>query len=360
MSKKSSKNRSKSATPALPTTSSTTTTVDYYPKTAQAFEALIMAFVEAQGVLRVGRNVNWRVEIAKQMGASPGYVRKPDSDDPPEQAELLHRERAELPNGLRELNRAVDTYFEAEARFRTQVERAKVAIDAAAFELDSPQTPPLRRTTIAIRRALRNLSGSVPYPVTSGWSAAAEPTVLERIGITAHRVSVWIEELRLLVRPRHTMPPPSLAGTAWDASKPPEQPPTRRKRASREAREPKRPRSELRAELAQAGKLARLAEELPDLQVEILRALQSQGAAARSDLVSLSYLCEHALGRRAPKSLAWPLIEMKRAQLIATATGRKGGYWLLPLGEAVLQQLDATTAASRRAPQRVEEATSAD
>ncbi len=342
MSKKQSKKRSNATALAPRATSSTTTGIDYYPKTAEAFEVLIMAFVEAEGVIRVARNVSRRIDLAKQMGAAPGYVRKPDSDDSPDQAAMLSQMREELPTGLRELNQAVDTYFDTEARFRAQVERAKAAIDAAAFELDSLQTPPLRRTTIAIRRALRNLSGSVPYPMTSGWAAAAEPAVLEGIGVTARRVSFWIEELRLLVRPRHTMPLAQPHGESDTSRRAPVGAASVTPKASqtRNTRTHQLSRDAHRLKLANSDRLDVLAETLTPLHMMILRALKEYVACTPDDVASKQALCDNVMQGRLATSLTKPLHHLKRLDLVGSTSGRSGGYWIKPKGLAVIQHRD--------------------
>lgn len=343
MSKKKSK-KPTLRTASLPKTNdSPATAVDHYPETAKAFDALIMAYVEAEAVHRVAKAVGDEMENVKRMGLHPAYVRKPDDDDSPEDQTRATRLREALPRGLIRLNGLVDTYYDTERRFRDHVEKAKVAVDVAAIELDSQETPPLRRTSIAIRRALRNLSGSVPYAMTAGWAETAEPMVLQGIRTTSYRVSVWIEELRLLVRPRHTMPPPGafssvtrggrmtqVSAARTNGGVPP-------KESSRLRPGPKVTRHEQRHRLAASGQLAALADALTPLQLEILGALRSYNAIGADDCVPKSTLCDKVLPWRTLASVAGPIHELTKLGLVNSAGGRNGGSWLTSTGAAVLQ-----------------------
>jgi hypothetical protein len=316
--------------------------VDYYPKTAVAFDSLIMAYVEAESVLRVAGMLRDELENVARMKITPRYVRLPDDDAPEDVKAEIARRRQGVPSGLRRMTELADAYFRVERIFRRETEKAKVAVDAAAVELDSPQTPPLRRTSIAIRRALRNLSGSVPYPMTAAWAEATEPRVLEGIATTARRVSVWIEELRLLVRPRHTMPPPLGWGQAGTAAQPSAQP-----AVSVGSRNPKRARrgasatrDEQRRKLSESRQLPALADALTTFHIEILRALKQYSAVTADDVASKAALCANVLKTRTEKSMAKPLNQLKALDLVNSSAGRSGGYWITSNGLAVLQYRD--------------------
>lgn len=317
--------------------------VDYYPKTAVAFDSLIMAYVEAESVLRVAGMLRDELENVARMKIAPQYVRLPEDDAPEDVKAEIARRRQGVPSGLRRMTELADSYFRVERIFRRETEKAKVAVDAAAVELDSPQTPPLRRTSIAIRRALRNLSGSVPYPMTAGWAEATEPGVLEGIATTARRVSVWIEELRLLVRPRHTMPPPPMVSSAVSATEKVSAQPS----VSAERRIPRRAkrgmsatRDESRRKLSRSGNLSALADALTGFHIEILLAFKNYNALTPDDVASKATICARVLTSRTEKSMAKPIGHLKTLGLVNSSAGRSGGYWITSNGLVVLKHRD--------------------
>ncbi len=359
--KKSKKSVRRSVSASAPSTAGPN--VDHYARSAAAFDALILAFVEAEAVQRVARELGKAIEEVQKLGETPNYISRAEPDDPPDLRESIERRRAQQPPRLKRMVGLADTYFATERRFRSAVETAKVAVDRAAWELDSPETPPLKRTSIAIRRALRNLSGSVPYAMTAGWAEATEPKVLDGIDYTARRVSVWIEELRLLVRPRHTLPPP-LSLRRESAGPPLELSPTAELRAAPEVQSPhvdKKPRrratpqesrDERRAVLATEGKLSELQEFLTDLQIEFLGALEKVGAFDSESRRSADFVAQHAMHNRDPKSITHVRRDLIAMELVRTHGGSAGGAWITSKGLGVLQARRTARAGARVVPEK--------
>jgi hypothetical protein len=361
-----------------------------YPRTRIAFHTLIELEVWT------GQLLDAAVRFKDALGRHENregiwYVPPLDPDDPPDIQKLTEESRSEHHGEFQDLWRAADGWYEFERSFRKVMARAKTAAEAAAAELDSPTTPPLGRTSIAIKRALRDLSGSVPYANTAGWGLGAQEEVITAIRRALQPVRGWTDELRLLVQPEHTLAPPlyfgspsafgpttspqlpSAAEQLHELPRDPEpettqEPPSLAVPTSEIGREaispereqaliqeevqetpmPARPtRADRRATLARKGDWEHLARELTPTHRSVLHLVKSQTATSFEDRLTRDYLAGlfQESGRvLRSQNLAEPCAELVDLGLLDSAFGRNGGYWITTAGLAVCTAMQERSA----------------
>jgi hypothetical protein len=277
----------------------------HYTRTDAAFHALIYAEVSARMVLEAAQHLKGMREMGQLSKPQYTYVPPPAPTEDEVLRAHLEDLRASVPGHFRGVQDAADSYFKCEAEFRKEVEHAKRMADLAAPELDSQATPPLKRDSIAIKRALGQLSASVPYPLTAPWAEATEEYVQQRMKTAIVDVQRWIQELRLLVQPEHCYPPPDVDDLTRTGNK---ARPESRKRAVR----------------------------LHDRQWKILAALYQEGALSDSNAMKAPVIAYAVVQQREAAFVKNHLATLRRKKLIDSKEGKGGGYWILPAGVAVL------------------------
>src|SRR5260221_4628761 len=140
-----------------------------YPSSLAAFHALISVEVRVALLIEAGKRLGAALDSHPDR-RSFAYSCAPAPEDEAEIRMLLEERRRHQPKHFAPLQRAADEWHRAEREFRNEVERAKDLADRTSAELDSHRTPPLERTSIAIKRSLRDLSGSVPYAARIAWN----------------------------------------------------------------------------------------------------------------------------------------------------------------------------------------------
>ncbi len=277
----------------------------YYLQTEAAFQALIWVSVEAGMLVRAAREFGRELSTAPNLGELL-YVNPPRPDDTPELRALIESRRTAIKPEHARVWRSADHYYRSESKFRKAVGDANIAVERAAGELDSPTTPPLRRTSIAIKRALRNLSGSALYPMSGGWAEPSRPEAIERVVQLMRPLEVWIEELRLLVQPPHSVPP-----TGGPSS------PAQPTGISGEAK----PASEL---------------PLVDRELDVLQALCELNALDEDSRVTANAIAKKATGDEEPDRVKREIANLARLECVASKEGRGGGSWITERGQAWL------------------------
>jgi hypothetical protein len=324
-----------------------------YPRSGKAFQVLIEVEVRTETLLDDARNLRERMDAYPDLKGFR-YVRPATDLDDAESRELIEERRAELPSTFEPLQNAADRWHKDEGEFRRCIEQAKAFVDQTAAELDDPSTPPLKRTSIAIKRSLHDLSGCVPYPLTSGWAQGADEEVVERITTKLSEIRQWTEELRLIVQPPHSLASPASFVQGHVHA---EQPATfqgdtrsqlapilaeskaKKKRAAldaglkksnvRPAKKRSAKRSALRLTTAHQEK------HLTPQQREILAFLRDEGATSFDDRLKADYIAEKRFDAES-KRVRDNLAALVREGLVNSAKGRKGGYWITAEGQALL------------------------
>lgn len=341
--------------------------VGHYALTRVAFDTLISVEIATSTLLETAVRLQQSLKGYESLSGF-AYVRPPEADDDPETQSLIEERQREIPSRFRPLQRLADRWHVEEREFRAIIQTAKAVVDQTAFELDAPSIPPLARTSIAIKRALGNLSGCVPYPMTSGWAQGAAAHTVDNIRTQYREVQRWTEELRLLVQPEHPMagpykfaseaegsrdggrigsdPQPAPDLEAASPKKGGKKPPRRSKQKQKGQGERRRalsrpgpgtdPTGALAESILESGQVTRAkSDHLTKQQRRILRFLRDNHATSEDDLLQGPFIASKEFGSPF-KRIKDNLARLVRRELTGSNKGPDGGYWIKPTGLALL------------------------
>jgi hypothetical protein len=327
----------------------TSTSSGFYPRSRVAFETLIDVEIRTEALLEDGEELRKRLDQFPDRSEFT-YVRPPAAGDDAETRAIIESRRNENPRLYAALQKAADRWHESEREFRETIERAKRVVDETAIELDNQTTPPLQRTSIAIKRSIHDLSGSVPYPLTSGWAEGAHPKVMDRIRKQGAAVRRWTEELRLLVQPEHSMASPSALTTQLN--------PVSESELERAGNEATPASTTITPESTNEGSRQVLGHpngatggptpapshdpqpaprdgRLTHHLCRILRFLRAQHATSADDALPMKAIAEGEFACPT-KQIKDSLAELVSWGLLESVRGPKGGYWITDKGLAAL------------------------
>jgi hypothetical protein len=232
------------------------------------------------------------------------YVAPAEAGSPEELRKLIDERRAKMPPNEKIYWTALDRYHSLQRAWRKTIEDAKLAADGAAWELDSPGTPPLQRTTVSMKRTLQRMGGSVPPPMYIGDGPPIGDGWIPMMRKQREEVSNWVDELRLLLVPRSpdlrfgNPPIDGVTGT--------------------------RPVSQVTADTPSMTELA------------ILGALLELGAVSADTRKSAEVISLHKYGKGgSPNYVRDVCTQMKSRGWLGSKAARGGGFWLLERGIAV-------------------------
>lgn len=281
----------------------------HYPRSAELLQALISAWAEARGFLLVASRLrDTRGRTEREEGFQ--YIPKPPEGSDPGLERMWEVFEKQLPPHHTVMVRAIDNYYRVDRGLRRKLDEAANAAERAAAELDSPSVPPLERTSIAIRRALNEFRGAIPSPLTDPWWRITENGTIENAIGKLQLVDRWIDEVKLLVQPPHSLP-----------------------------HVPQEPESRQAAEVTPAERGS--GGGTPRISAQgrlVLIAMHDLGATEENARQPAKSIAARARGVPEEGLVKATLRDLRLMQLVLAREGQGGGYWLTPAGMAAIEE----------------------